>query len=75
MLIVHLGRRTVHAQAFMNEGCQGSDVYKIISPCLWFVLLRLKIVLMRLTWQSLNPSFYTTWQGSTGQGAEMFLNF
>lgn len=35
MLIVYLGRRTVHAQAFMNEGCQGSDVYKIISPCLF----------------------------------------
>lgn len=75
MLIAHRGRRTVHAQVFMNEVCQGSDEYKIIFPCLRFVLLRLKIALMRSTWQSLNPHFYTTGQDSNGQGAKMFLNF
>lgn len=59
----------------LSKVCQGSDEYKIIFPCLRFVLLGVKIALVRFTWQSLNPSFYTTWQDSNGQGAKMFLNF
>lgn len=31
MLNVHLVGRAVHARAFMNEECQGSSVYNIIS--------------------------------------------
>lgn len=50
MLIVQLGGRIFHAQAFMNEGFQDSDVYKMISFCVYFVFLRLRIVLVGFTW-------------------------